>query len=64
MITIKRHPNLDNWIEVRYFSKLLNQFSSRVQAYRFACKEAKDRKTKMMDLDKGEINYRPLKWLW
>ena len=23
MITIERHPNLDNWLEVKYFGKLL-----------------------------------------
>ena len=54
MITITRHPNLDNWIEIRRWGKLLEQFSSRVKAYRFATRQAKARGEKLYDLDGGE----------
>ena len=55
MITIERHPNLDNWIEVRYFGKLLDQFTSTVQAYAFAKKQAQDKKAQLYNFDKGEL---------
>jgi len=53
MITIERHPNLDNWIEVRYFGKLLDQFTSLVKAHRFASTQATKKKTRVLNLDKG-----------
>ena len=53
MITIKRHPNLDNWLEVRYFNKLLDQFTCLVQAHRFAHRQAKKKHTTVVNLDKG-----------
>jgi|TARA_R110000824_G_C14878510_1_gene643096 hypothetical protein len=53
MITIERHPNLDNWIEIRYWGKLLDQFSSRIEAYRFAQQQAQLKRTKIVDLDRG-----------
>lgn len=56
MITIKRHPNLDNWLEVRYFGKLLDQFTSVVQAHRFAARQAKQKRAKVVNLDKGVKN--------
>lgn len=48
MITIERHPNLDNWLEVKYFGKLLDQFTSLVKAHQFADAEAKKKKTKVI----------------
>jgi hypothetical protein len=54
MITIERHPNLDNWIEIRYFGKLLDQFTSRVHAVRFAKQSATKHRTKVVDLDRKE----------
>jgi len=53
MITIERHPNLDNWIEIRYWGKLLDQFTSRIEAHRFAVAQAKEKRTKVVDLDGG-----------
>jgi hypothetical protein len=48
MITIERHPNLDNWLEVKYFGKLLDQFTSLVKAHQFADAEAKKKKTQVV----------------
>ena len=53
MITIKRHPNLDNWIEVRYFGKLLDQFTSAIKAHRFASQQAAEKKTRVFNFDHG-----------
>ena len=54
MITIERHPNLDNWIEIRYFGKLLEQFTSRTKAYRFAIRQAKAKGARVYDWDGGK----------
>ena len=51
MITIERHPNLDNWLEVRWWGKLLDQFASEVKAHRFAAYQAKKRGGKVYNLD-------------
>ena len=53
MITIKRHVNLDNWIEVRFFGKLLDQFTSSSRAYAFARDTAEEKKVKVYNFDKG-----------
>ena len=53
MITIERHPNLDNWIEVRYFGKLLDQFTSTIKAHKFASQQATKKKTRGFNFDKG-----------
>ena len=53
MITIKRHPNLDNWLEVRHFNKLLDQFTCLIEAHRFASDQAKQKHTRVVNLDKG-----------
>ena len=53
MITIKRHVNLDNWIEVRFFNKLLDQFTSSARAYAFARDTAEEKKVKVYNFDKG-----------
>tara|TARA_B100000073_G_scaffold308534_1_gene279597 strand:- start:381 stop:548 length:168 start_codon:yes stop_codon:yes gene_type:complete len=51
MITIKRHPNLNNWIEIRFFSKLIDQVTGRAQAVRIAERVAKKNKgAKIYDL--------------
>ena len=56
MITIERHPNLDNWIEVRYFGKLLDQFTSTIKAHKFASQQATKKKTRVFNFDKGAKN--------
>ncbi len=58
MITIQRHENLDNWIEVRFHGKLLEQFTSQVKAYQFARHQAQKTRTKIWNLDKGLIGER------
>jgi len=51
MITIKRHPNLNNWIEIRFFSKLIDQVTGRAQAVRIAERFSKKNKgAKIYDL--------------
>lgn len=57
MITIERHPNLDNWLEVRHFGKLLDQFTCLIEAHRFASKQAKQKHTTVVNLDKGAKKY-------
>ena len=56
MITIERHPNLDNWLEVRHFGKLLDQFTSLVEAHRFASEQAREKRTRVLNLDRGTKN--------
>jgi len=51
MITVQRHPNLDNWLEVRLADKLLDQFTSIVQAHAFAKSEANKNKTTIRFID-------------
>tara|TARA_R100000808_G_scaffold1019_3_gene4856 strand:- start:682 stop:864 length:183 start_codon:yes stop_codon:yes gene_type:complete len=58
MIIIERHENMDNWIEVKFYGKLLDQFTSKVQAYKFAQQQAKKLKAKIYDWDKGAIKER------
>tara|TARA_B100000287_G_scaffold77774_1_gene69888 strand:+ start:672 stop:836 length:165 start_codon:yes stop_codon:yes gene_type:complete len=50
MITIKRHPNLNNWIEIRFFSQLIDQVTGRAQALRIAHDLSKQKKAKVYDL--------------
>ena len=52
MITIKRHVNLDNWIEVRFFNKLLDQFTSSSRAYAFARDQAEEKRVQVYNFDK------------
>ena len=54
MIKIERHVNLDNWINVSIYNKLVDQFSSRIHAVRFAKKLAQERRMKVLDLDNKE----------
>ena len=56
MITIERHPNLDNWLEVRYFGKLLDQFTCSIKALAFAKQQATNKKTQVLNLDNGTKN--------
>jgi len=44
MLSVERHPNLDNWFEVRAFGKMLDQFTSAVRAIQFAKKIQKQKK--------------------
>tara|TARA_B100002019_G_scaffold282551_1_gene287914 strand:+ start:443 stop:610 length:168 start_codon:yes stop_codon:yes gene_type:complete len=51
MITIKRHPNLNNWLEIRFFSQLIDQVTGRAQAVRIAERVARQNKgAKIYDL--------------
>ena len=36
MLSVERHPNLDNWFEVRVFDRLFDQFTSAVKAIKLA----------------------------
>ena len=36
MLSVERHPNLDNWFEVRVFDRLVDQFTSAVKAVKLA----------------------------
>jgi hypothetical protein len=36
MLSVERHPNLDNWFEVRIFGRLVDQFTSAVKAIKLA----------------------------
>ena len=42
MIKIERHVNFDNWINVSIYNKLVDQFTSRIHAVRYAQKLAWD----------------------
>ena len=53
MIIVNRHENLDNWFEVRFHGKLIEQFTSRIKAYQFAQSQAAKKKSNVYDLDKG-----------
>jgi ribosomal protein L32E len=50
MITIKRHPNLTNWLEIRFFSELVEQVVGHAQAVRIASHIAKEKKSQVVDL--------------
>ncbi len=54
MIKIERHVNLDNWFNVSIYNKLVDQFTSRVHAVRYAKKLAQERRMKVLDLDNKE----------
>jgi len=51
MITIKRHPNLNNWINISFFGKVIEQTTSRAEALRIAEKTSRKHKTKIYDID-------------
>ena len=53
MITIKRHVNFDNWINVNFYGKVVDQFTCRLQAHAFAKKLSKKYKAKVVNLDCG-----------
>jgi len=60
MIKIERHVNFDNWINVSIYNKLVDQFSSRIEAVRFAKKLAQDRRMRVLDLDDKEKGHKEL----
>tara|TARA_B100000029_G_C16751224_1_gene658283 strand:+ start:210 stop:401 length:192 start_codon:yes stop_codon:yes gene_type:complete len=60
MIIIERHVNFDNWINVSVYNRLIDQFTSRIEAVRFAKKLAQDRRMKVLDLDEKEKNPKDL----
>jgi|TARA_R110000824_G_scaffold108466_1_gene255508 hypothetical protein len=49
MITIKRHPNLTNWLEIRFFSEVLDQVVGRAKALRIATHLAKKKNAQVVD---------------
>ena len=53
MITIKRHPNLDNWINLTINGKLFKQLTSRSKAVKIAHTMGKLKGMKVIDLDEG-----------
>lgn len=58
MITIKRHPNLDNWINISFFGKLVEQTTSRAKALRFASALSRKHNANIFDLDEKPIHER------
>ena len=59
MITIKRHPNLDNWLNISFFGKLIDQTTSRVEALAIAGKlSRKNKGAEVYDLDANPIHLR------
>jgi len=59
MITIKRHPNLDNWLNISFFGKLIDQTTSRVEALAIAGKlSRKNKDAQVYDLDANPIHLR------
>jgi hypothetical protein len=60
MIKIERHVNLDNWINVSIYNKLVDQFTSRVHAVSYAKKLAQERRMKVLDLDNKEKTHKEL----
>ena len=59
MITIKRHPNLDNWLNISFFGKLIDQTTDRVQALAIAGKlSRKNKNAEIYDLDANPIHLR------
>ena len=44
MLSVERHPNLDNWFEVRVFDRLVDQFTSAVKAIKLAKEIQKEEK--------------------
>jgi len=58
MITIKRHANLDNWINILRFGKVIEQTTDRAKALRIAQSIAKKRKEIFVDADLGVIHAR------
>tara|TARA_Y100000287_G_scaffold93305_1_gene74241 strand:- start:226 stop:411 length:186 start_codon:yes stop_codon:yes gene_type:complete len=44
LILVKRHPNFDNWIEVKQGDTLIDQFNSIISAIVFAKKIASKKK--------------------
>ena len=51
MVIIEQHPNMDNWINVNLYNKLVDQFTSRPEALRLAKTLARKHRTGIMDLD-------------
>ena len=52
MVIVEQHPNMDNWINVHLYNKLVDQFTSRPEALRLAKTLARKHRTGIMDLDK------------
>ena len=61
MITIKRHPNLDNWINISFFGKIIEQTTSRAEALKVAESVSRKHRAKVYDLDKNRIHLRNAK---
>ena len=57
MITIKRHPNLDNWINLALNGKVFKQLTSRSKAVKIAHAMGKIKGLKVLDLDVGERHH-------
>ena len=59
MITIKRHPNLDNWLNISFFGKLIEQTTCRAEALQIAGKLSRKHKdAEIYDLDANPIHLR------
>jgi hypothetical protein len=58
MITIERHINFDNWINVKLYRKLVDQFTCRNQAIVVAKELSRKHKVKIVDLDSGPKHWR------
>lgn len=57
MITIKRHSNLDNWINIFLNGKVFKQLTSRSKAVKIAHTLGKIKGLKVLDLDEGEKHH-------
>lgn len=54
MITVKRHSNLDNWINVSLNGKIFRQLTSRAKAMKIAKTLGRIKGVRVLDLDEGE----------
>lgn len=57
MITIKRHSNLDNWINLALNGKVFKQLTSRSKAVKIAKTMGKIKGLPVLDLDEGEKHH-------
>jgi hypothetical protein len=58
MITIKRHANLDNWINIFRFNKVIEQTTCKAKAMRIAKAIARSKNEPIVDADEGAIHAR------
>jgi hypothetical protein len=58
MLSVERHPNFDNWFEVRIFGELIEQFTSIAKAMQFAkkIKQKENFDTVHIQIKRGEEN--------